>query len=156
MPTYDDPIADATELSEAARGLAHASRGFPEPIDSYRVLGNLQSALMSLHQSIQQISEFHLRNADRASTDNGDRAAGREHALMAAVRLEAAATHVDRATDQLMAAFVENGCIAWQPAPSPAAEAIADRQAALDPISPDTNQPGSSRRSPIMPPDAGR
>lgn len=155
MPTYDDPIADATELSEAARGLAHASRGFPEPIDSYRVLGNLQSALMSLHQSIQQISEFHLRNADRASTDNGDRATGREHALMAAVRLEAAATHVDRATDQLMAGFVENGCIAWQPA-SAAVEALADRQAALDPTSPDANEPGGSRRSPIVPPDVGR
>lgn len=149
MPTYDDPIADATELSDAARGLAHASRGFPEPIDSYRVLGNLQSALISLHQSIQQISEFHLRNADRAATDNGDRAAGREHALMAAVRLEAAATHIDRAADQLMAGFVENGKIAWQPTRSPVVEALTDRQAALEPTLPEASERGDRHHPPI-------
>lgn len=133
MPTYDDPVKDAAELSEAARGLAHASRQFDDPADSYPVLGELQSTLIRLHQSVQQLASLHTRLADRAATDDGDRAAGREHALVAAVRLEAAATHIDRATDQLMAGFAENGRIAWQSTPGIAGEMLTERAARLEP-----------------------
>ena len=99
MPTFEDPIADADELSAAARGLAHATRWFAEPSNSYAVLGNLQSALISLHQSLQQIADLHTQLADRATNDDGDRAAGYEHALVAATGLGIAAVHVERATD---------------------------------------------------------
>jgi len=148
MPTFHDPLVDAEEFSAAARGLAHASRSFAEPIDTYRVLGDLQSAMFSLHQSLQQIAAFHTRLADRASTDHGDRAAGREHALIAAMRLETAATHVDRATDHLMVAVAENGKIAWQPATA-AAEVLAERDAEVE-IDADAN------RSAADPPALGR
>lgn len=127
MPSFEDPVADAGELSQAARGLAYASRLFDDPADSYTVLGELQSALISLHQSLQQLAAMHTRLADRASTDAGDRADGREHALTAAMRLDTAAVHVDRATDHLMVGFAENGQIAWLPAPSPAERALAER-----------------------------
>lgn len=127
MPSFEDPVADAEELSQAARGLAHASRRFDDPADSYTVLGELQSALISLHQSLQQLAAFHTRLADRASTDAGDRAEGRKHELTAAMRLDTAAVHVDRATDHLMVGFAENGQIAWLPAPSPAERALAER-----------------------------
>lgn len=156
MPTFDDPTADAAELSAAARGLAHASRRFDEPIDSYTVLGDLHSALLSLHQSIQQIAGLHLRLADRAATDDGDYAAGLEHALVAAMRLENAAIHIDRATDQLMAGFVENGKIAWQPAPSPAEQALADREADIDPTIVDLGELGSAHLSSVPPPSVDR
>ncbi len=34
MPTYNDPVADATEAREAVRALAHATRAFPDPADT--------------------------------------------------------------------------------------------------------------------------
>lgn len=145
MPSFEDPVADAAELSEAARGLAHATRRFDDPADSYAVLGDLQSALISLHQSLQQLATLHTRLADRASTDSGDRADGQEHAFVAAMRLETAATHVDRATDHLMVGFAENGQIAWLPTPSPAERALTERAVDLEITSgkrPDPPSPG--------------
>lgn len=118
MPTFEDPKRDAAELSEAARGLAHASRQFTDPADSYAVLGELQSTLISLHQSLLQIAALHTRNIDRASTDDADPAAGRNYAFAAAGWLETAARDLDQATDQLMTAFAANGHIAWQPVPA--------------------------------------
>lgn len=35
MPTFYDPVADASEAAEAMRGLAHASRNFEHPQDMY-------------------------------------------------------------------------------------------------------------------------
>lgn len=150
MPTFEDPVADADELCAAARGLAHATRRFEDPADTYPVLGDLQSALISLHQCLQQLAALHTRLVDRASTDAGDPAAGREHARVAAMRLETAALHIDRATDHLMVGFSENGQILWQPAPSPAATALAVRAGELD-----TAMPAASR-DPSTPPTPGR
>ena len=31
MPTFNDPVADADELREAVRGLAHATRSIDDP-----------------------------------------------------------------------------------------------------------------------------
>ncbi len=154
MPTFEDPIADADELSAAARGLAHATRWFAEPSNSYAVLGNLQSALISLHQSLQQIADLHTQLADRATNDDGDRAAGYEHALVAATGLGIAAVHVERATDSLMVAFSESGRIVWQPAPesSPVQELLAERAEEIDPS---TGSTGSVQR-PESPPGPGR
>ena len=45
MPTFDDPVADATEASAALRGLAHATRQFADPADTYPVIGDLLSGL---------------------------------------------------------------------------------------------------------------
>ena len=146
MPTFHDPLVDAEELSAAARGLAHASRSFAEPIDTYRVLGDLQSAMFGLHQSLQQIAAFHTRLVDRASTDHGDRAAGREHALVAAMRLETAATHVDRATDHLMVAFAEKRAdrLATRPDPGRRGACRAGRRPRDRPRrSPATGEPAS-------------
>ena len=41
MPTFQNPTADAAEASEALRGLAHATRVFEDPADTYAVLGDL-------------------------------------------------------------------------------------------------------------------
>lgn len=69
---------------------------------------------------------------------------------MTAVRLEAAAIHIDRATDQLMAGFAHSGRIAWQPEHSPFAEALTDRATQLDPdmapTSAATERPASPER----------
>lgn len=132
MPSFEDPTTDAGELSEAARGLAHATRQFDDPADSYTVLGELQSTLFSLHQSLQQLARLHRELGDRASADDGDEVAGWIHARVAAGRLDSAAEYVDHATDELMAAFAENGRIAWQPVPSPVGRALDERAASLE------------------------
>ena len=50
MSTFFDPTADATEASEALRGLAHASRTFDQPAQMYGVIGDLSAGMRSLHQ----------------------------------------------------------------------------------------------------------
>ena len=41
MPTYENPVTDAAEAYEALRGLAHATRSWDEPAETYRVIGEL-------------------------------------------------------------------------------------------------------------------
>ncbi len=117
MPTYENPAADASEAAEALRGVAHATRRFADPGDSYRVLGSLSTALASLQQSLDQLADWHDRNADRAALDDGDRRQGRYEAAMAAVELRDAADTVQQAHRSLNTAFSHNGRIAWQPSP---------------------------------------
>ena len=59
MPSFNDPVADADELREAVRGLAHATRTIDDPTAIYAVLGSISSALASLSQSLHQLGEFH-------------------------------------------------------------------------------------------------
>lgn len=114
MPTYENPAADASEAAEALRGLAHASRTISDPSDTYRVLGSLSGALMSLQQSLDQLADWHERNADHAATDDGDRATGRRDATAASDYLHHAAERVEHAHRSLNEAFNYNGRIAWQ------------------------------------------
>lgn len=117
MPTFHDPKQDADELGEAARGLAHASRTFDQPGDSYDVLGSLHYALTSVQQSLAQIGTFHRQHADRAATDDGNREAGREHAEKAAGWSQLAAASLHQVVDLVMCAQGESGRIAWHPDP---------------------------------------
>lgn len=117
MPTYEDPAADASEAAEALRGVAHATRTFTDPSDSYRVLGSLSTALASLRQSLDQLADWHDRHADLAALDDGDRRQGRYEAAMAAVELRDAANSIGQAHRSLNTAFNHNGRIAWQPSP---------------------------------------
>lgn len=116
VPTFDNPVADADEASEAMRGLAHASRIFTDPSDTYRVLGSVSSALMSLQQSLDQLADWHERNAEHAATDDGDRNAGRRDATAASDYLHDAADRIQHAHRSLNDAFNHNGRIAWQQA----------------------------------------
>lgn len=50
MPTFYDPVADASEAADAMRGLAHASRNFEHPQDMYGVLCDLLTSIRSLQQ----------------------------------------------------------------------------------------------------------
>lgn len=120
MPTFDNPLADAAEASEALRGLAHATRSWDDPADTYRVIGELAAGVRSLHQILGQLASMHSRRHDQVSTDDGDRAAGAQAALAAAAGFERAAALIDQADDQLSAAFVQSGRIVWPPRPIPA------------------------------------
>ncbi|MCC9053509.1 hypothetical protein LOK55_04185 [Microbacterium sp. F2E] len=121
MPTFDDPTTDATEASEALRGLAHASRTFTDPADTYRVLGDVLYGVRSLRQVLDQLATTHLTYRVRAHDDAGDQAAGATSALAAADELHQAATILDGVHDRVDAAMSHSGRIAWYDAPEQAA-----------------------------------
>src|SRR3546814_5493367 len=96
MPTFYDPGADATEASEALRGLAQATRTVENPQDLYGVLGDLLSGVRSLKQVLDQIAAAHIKNRPRAFDDHGDHSIGSKDALDAADEL-----HQDRKSTRL-------------------------------------------------------
>lgn len=77
MPTFNDPVADADELCEAVRGLAHATRSVEDPTAIYSVLGSISSALASLSQTMHQLGDFHDGPTRKQARTNGDPHAGR-------------------------------------------------------------------------------
>ena len=95
MPTFQNPTVDAAEASEALRGLAHASRVFEDPADTYAVLGDLLAGVRSLRQVLDQLATTHLTNRVRAHDDAGDQTAGATYALAAAAELQQAAALLD-------------------------------------------------------------
>ncbi|GAA2229868.1 hypothetical protein N1031_06645 [Herbiconiux moechotypicola] len=116
MPTFDDPRKDATEAYEALRGLAHASRAFTEPADTYAVIGDLLGGVRSLRQVFEQLATAHIANRARAYDDVGSQAAGATAALAAADELHHAGALLDQVESRLDAASQQSGRIAWHPA----------------------------------------
>ena len=113
MPTFNDPKADAAEASEALRGLAHASRVFPDPANTYPVLGDLIAGVRSLRQILDQVAAAHTSQRVRAHDDAGSQLAGASAALAAAGELHQAGAVLDRVQEHLDAAMTESGRIAW-------------------------------------------
>lgn len=118
MPTFQNPTADAAEASEALRGLAHATRSFEDPADTYTVLGDLLAGIRSLRQVLDQLATAHVSNQVRAYDDAGNQGVGASHALTAAADLRQAAALLDEVHDQMDTAMGVSGRIAWRPAPS--------------------------------------
>lgn len=77
MPTFNEPVADADELREAVRDLAHATRSLEDPTSIYPVLGSISAALASLSQSLHQLGDFHDGPRRKQAWMNGDPHAGR-------------------------------------------------------------------------------
>lgn len=125
MPTFQDPTADATEASEALRGLAHATRALDGPADSYAVIGNLLAGVRSLRQVIDQLAAAHLDHRARAHDDNGNHLAGAHEAFAAANELHQAGTLLDAVVWRLDAACQDSG-------PPPAAGAASRLASRLD------------------------
>lgn len=116
MPTFQNPTTDAAEASEALRGLAHASRVFEDPADTYTVLGDLLAGVRSLRQVLDQLATAHVTNRVRAHDDAGDQTAGATYALAATAELQQAAALLDGVHDRVDAAMSVSGRIAWHPA----------------------------------------
>ena len=130
MPTYDNPTIDAAEASDALRGLAHASRVFDQPAEMYGVIGDLSSAMRSLHQVLDQLATNHENRAACAFNDDGNHDAGVQDALTAADELRQAARLLDQSYDRLATGFVAAGRIAWHhdPAPQAATPRVTDQK----------------------------
>ncbi len=141
MPTFSNPVQDATETRQALRALAHASRAFADPEDTYQVVGELLGTLRSLEQVLEQVAAAHVLHQDKAFLDNGDHEAGVDEAWAAANALRRAAELVQSAETAVDQASQHSSYIAWHPAP------VASRPE-LDPFSRDPFEapPVSSRR----------
>ena len=130
MPIFSNPVQDATETRQAVRALAHASRAFADPADTYQVVGELLGTLRSLEQVLEQVAAAHVRHHDKAFLDNGDHEAGVDEAWAAADALRKAAELVQLAETAVDQATQHSSYIAWHPAP------VASRPE-LDPFSRD-------------------
>ncbi|MCK3771058.1 hypothetical protein MZK47_15415 [Microbacterium aerolatum] len=119
MPTFTHPVDDAAEASQALRGLAHATRTFTDPADTYPVLGDLLAGVRSLRQVLDQLAAAHIGGRSRAHDDAGNQTAGATAALAAADELHQAGTLLDAVHDRVNAAMSQSGRIAWHPAPEP-------------------------------------
>lgn len=116
MPTFENPLTDAEEASHALRGLAHATRTFENPADTYAVVGDLLGGVRSLRQVLHQLAAAHISHSRTARTDTGDAQAGLRAAIAAADELHAASVLFDRVETHLDAASQRSGTIAWHPA----------------------------------------
>ncbi len=130
MPTFDDPRADAAETQAVLRGLAHATRAFSDPADTYPVIGDLLAGVRSLRQVLDQLANAHIAHRARAHDDAGNQLAGASSALAAADELHQAATLLDTVEWRLDAASQHSGRIAWHPAAARRDAAALDRLAA--------------------------
>lgn len=116
MPTFTDPATDASEASVALRGLAHATRAFDNPEDTYAVIGDLLGGVRSLRQVLHQLAAAHISHHAAARTDDGDAKAGTREAVAAADELHQASVLIDIVEQHLDAASQHSGRIAWHPA----------------------------------------
>lgn len=149
MPTFNDPRTDAAEAALALRGLAHASRAFDDPADTYVVMGDLLAGVRSLGQVLDQLATAHISHRARAHDDDGNHLAGAHAALTAADELHQAGTLLEEVEARLDRAMQQTGRIAWHPPASPTyAPAVRERLASRlggfpDPFAHPGHSPGA-------------
>lgn len=97
--------------------MAHATRSFEDPADTYRVLGEVSGSMRLLRQVLDQLSRAHADHRDIAFTD--DRVPAEAVALGAADELHQAADGLDEVADRVMCAHEASGQIAWRTSPEP-------------------------------------
>lgn len=119
MPSFNDPVADADELREAVRGLAHATRHIDDPASVYPVLGAVSSALASLSQSLHQLREFHDGPTREQAWVDGDPNAGRAALYKVSWELHRAAEMIHQVAECVERAHEIEATIAYDIADYP-------------------------------------
>ncbi|WP_336629854.1 MULTISPECIES: hypothetical protein [unclassified Microbacterium] len=104
-------------MSEAMRGLAHATRRVDQPEQMYQVLGDLLGSVRSLEQILSQLATAHDTLSNLATDDAGDGPAGRSDAAATAAELRAAAVLISQTERRLDASMGAAGRIAWHSEP---------------------------------------
>ena len=117
MATFVDPVAYTAEAFEGLRGLAHATRTFEDPANTYRLLGAVSGSVRLLRQVLDQLSRAHANHHDIAFTK--DRVQAETVALAAADELHQAADGLNEVGDRVMRAHEASGRIAWHTHSSP-------------------------------------
>lgn len=131
MPNFNDPVADADELREAVRGLAHATRSIDDPTTIYPVLGSISSALASLTQSLHQLGEFHDGPATKIAWMNGDPHAGRASSYRVSWELHRAAEMIHQVAETVDRAHEIEATIAYDVGDVPLARVPSARERGL-------------------------
>lgn len=142
MPTFTDPVRDAAEASNALRGLAHATRSFDDPAQTYPVIGDLLAGVRSLRQVVDQLGAAHQSHQHQAADDAGSPEAAAAVVSAADSELRQAAALLDAVEGRLDTAMQHSGRIAWHTDPTvyltaPAAtgqQTLAQDAAASDPV----------------------
>lgn len=114
MPTFNEPIADADELREAARGLAHATRSLSDPTNVYAILGALSSSLSSMAQSLHQLGHFHDGQAAKTALVRNDPYHGRAASYRVSWELHRAAEMLHQVGECVDRAHEIEAIIAYQ------------------------------------------
>ena len=144
MPTFTDPVREAAEASNALRGLAHATRSFDDPAQTYPVIGDLLAGVRSLRQVVDQLGAAHLSHQHQAADDAGSPEAGAAAVSAADSELRQAAALLDAVEGRLDTAMQHSGRIAWHTDPTvyltaPATtepQTLTQDAAASDPVPP--------------------
>jgi len=116
MPTFQDPVVDGEEACQALRALAHATRSFDQPAETYLVVGDVLGGLRSLGQVLDQLASAHTSENAIPQAEDGSHGAGIEEAYAAAIALRRASALVARAELAVDRASQHSGRIVWGPA----------------------------------------
>lgn len=131
MPTFQDPVVDGGEACQALRALAHATRSFDQPAETYAVVGEVLGGLRSLGQVLSQLASAHTSESAIPRAEDGNLGAGIEDAYAAATALRRASALVARAELAVDRASQHSGRIVWGPTTAnallPVPESIAPR-----------------------------
>lgn len=131
MPTFQDPVVDGEEACQALRALAHATRSFDQPAETYAVVGEVLGGLRSLGQVLSQLASAHTSESAIPRAEDGNLEAGIEEAYAAATALRRASALVAGAELAVDRASQHSGRIVWGSASPgallPLTEAIAPR-----------------------------
>lgn len=100
--------------------MAHATRAFEDPADTYRVLGEVSGSVRLLRPVLDQLSRVHADHRDIAFTD--DRVPAQ---AVAADELHQSADGLDEVADRVMCAHEASGRISWHTHTNPRARAFA-------------------------------
>ena len=122
MLTFDEALAAAAEMAEAARGLAHATLDFDHPEQTHEVIGDLHGSVHASKQVLTQLASTHERLSNRATDDAKNPAAGTRDANTAATELRQAAAFIGQAERHLDTASATAGQIVWHAEPVPQAQ----------------------------------
>ncbi len=119
MPTFSDPVADADELREAVRGLAHATRSIGDPTSIYPLLGSISISLNSLSQALHQVADFQDGPRSKQAWMNGDPHAGRAASYRESWELHRAAEMIHQVAECVDRAHEIEATIAYDIADYP-------------------------------------
>lgn len=113
MADYDRPVHSADEAAEHLRALAHATRHFQCPGETYWVLADLGAIASRLQEALVNVASAHMNHRDLAHTDDGNQLEGRQHAHEAAMALRRASVLLEDVGRHVDDAQSHSGRIAW-------------------------------------------
>lgn len=113
MPDYERPVPSGDKAAEHLRALAHATRRFEDPSDTYWVVGDLGAITRRLQEVLVNVASAHTDHLELAHTDDGNQVEGRQHAHDAATSLRRASRLLEDVGRFVSDAQSHSGRIAW-------------------------------------------